>query len=94
MTGRRRGTWRDDTPEGFAVPVYHAALKPRLALGAHQDVTAGLFGLATLAFIWRLWPVLPLAAILQGIAVWGTRQDERWFQKVERVIRYKLYYKA
>ena len=81
-------------PEGFEVPVYRAALKPKLSLGAHRDFTFLMFGIAALAFLWKLWPLLPLTAILQGVAIWGTRQDERWFSKVPRVIKYKRYYKA
>jgi hypothetical protein len=43
--------------------------------------------------LWKLWPVLPLAVILHAVAIWGTRQDEKWFEKVWRVITTKRYYK-
>lgn len=94
MSEGQRPPWVVDTPEGFEVPVHHAALKPRLMLGAHADVTTVLAGGAVLAFIWQVWPVLPLALILQAMAVWCTRWDDKWFQKVSRVVRYKMYYKA
>ena len=83
-----------DAPEGFEVPVYRAVLKPKLSLGAHRDWTFIMLGVAALAFLYKLWPVLPLVVVLQAVAVWGTRQDEKWFEKVLRVVKYKRYYKA
>lgn len=82
-----------DAPEGFEVPIYRAALKPRLALGAPRDWTFGVSAVAALALLYKLWPVLPMVALLHGVAIWGTRQDEHWFEKIVRVVRTKRYYK-
>jgi type IV secretory pathway TrbD component len=82
-----------DAPEGFEVPVYRAALKPKLSLGAPRDWTFLVSALFALSVLYKLWPVLPLVAILHTVAIWGTRQDEHWFEKVARVIRTKRYYK-
>jgi type IV secretory pathway TrbD component len=82
-----------DAPEGFEVPVYKGPLIPRLAAGAPRDFAFLMLGLFLLAAFWRLFAVLPLTLCLQLFAVWGTRQDEKWFQKVPRVVRYKRYYK-
>jgi type IV secretory pathway TrbD component len=83
-----------DVPEGFEVPVYRAALKPQLALGAPRMWTILLGATGGFAVLYKLWIVLPLVVVLHAVAVWGTRQDEHWFAKVLRVIRYKRYYKA
>jgi type IV secretory pathway TrbD component len=83
-----------DAPEGFEVPVYRGPLKPQLLWGAHRDFTLLMAGLGALGFLWKVWLLLPLVAVLQLVAAWGTRQDEKWFQKIPRVVRYKRYYKA
>ena len=83
-----------DMPDGFEVPLYRGPLKPKLLLGAHRDFTLLMCAIGALAFLWKLWPLLPFTAIMQGVAVWGTRQDARWFSKISRVIKYARYYKA
>lgn len=80
-------------PDGFEVPVYKGPLRPKLTAGAPSDWSLGMFGLFGLGCFYKLWAVLPLAILLQCFAVWGTRQDEKWFQKLRRVVRYKRYYK-
>jgi type IV secretory pathway TrbD component len=86
--------WVVDTPAGFEVPVYRAALRPKLMLGAPTDFTALMLGAAGFGFLWRLWPLLPLVVILHSFAIWGTRQDAKWFEKALQVLKYKRYYKA
>jgi len=49
--------------------------------------------LFAIGFLKRLWPLLPLAVVLQLIAVWGTAQEQHWFQKIWRASRYATYYK-
>lgn len=83
-----------DAPEGFEVPVFKGPLRPRLSLGAHRDFTFAMAAIGALGFVWKLWALLPLVLILQLGAIWGTRQDEKWFAKVWRVVWYKRYYKA
>ena len=83
-----------EVPEGFEVPVFHGPLRPRLSLGAPRDFTFAMFALGTLGVVWKLWALVPLVLILQLGAIWGTRQDEKWFAKVCRVVWYKRYYKA
>lgn len=83
-----------DAPDGFEVPVYHGTLKPKLILGAPRDWTFLASAVAALSVFWKLWPLLPLVVVLHGVAIWGTRQDEKWFEKAWRVIRTKRYYKA
>ena len=83
-----------DAPEGFEVPVFKGLLRPRLSLGAHRDFTFAMIALGALGFVWKLWALIPLVLILQLGAIYATRQDEKWFPKVLRVVRYKRYYKA
>ena len=83
-----------DLPAGFEVPVLRGPLKPRLSLGAPQTWTALMLGVVSFGFLWRVWVLLPLVAVLHGIAVRGTRQDPNWFAKAGRVVRYKRYYRA
>lgn len=80
-------------PEGFEAPVFKGPLKPRLSLGAPRDFTFTMIGGFALGLLYKLWAILPLTIILEGIAIWGTYQDEKWFQKVLRAMRYKRYYK-
>lgn len=80
-------------PEGFEVPVYKGPLRPKLTAGAPTDFSLAMFGVFALGCFYKLWAVLPLAIILQVVAIWGTRQDDRWFQKVGRAVFYKRYYK-
>jgi type IV secretory pathway TrbD component len=84
----------DEVPEGFEVPVYQGPLKPKLLAGAPADFTLLMFGGFVLGIFYKLWAVLPLTVLLQGGAIWGTAQDEKWFQKILRVVNYKRYYKA
>jgi type IV secretory pathway TrbD component len=82
-----------DMPEGFEVPIYRGPLRPKLSAGAPRDFSFLMLGVCLLSLFWKLWAVVPLTGFLQLIAVWGTRMDEKWFQKVPRVVRYKRYYK-
>jgi len=78
------------------VPIYRAVLKAeaRLSLGAPRDFTIINVAGAAIAFLWRLWPLLPLAVVLQLGAAWATRLDPHWLAKGWRVWRYKAYYKS
>jgi type IV secretory pathway TrbD component len=82
-----------DAPEGFEVPLFQGPLKPRLSLGAPRDWTFAMAALGALGLLYKLWALVPLVVLLQVGAIWGTRQDDKWFQKIPRVMRYKRYYK-
>lgn len=83
-----------EAPDGFEVPVFQGPLRPRLSLGAHRDFTYAMAVLLALGILYKLWALLPLAIFLQLGAIWATRQDQHWCQKISRVVRYKRYYKA
>jgi len=83
----------EQTPPGFESPVCTATLRPQLLLGAPQFWSFAMMVLFAIGFLKRLWPLLPLAVVLQLIAVWGTAQEQHWFQKIWRASRYATYYK-
>lgn len=81
-------------PGGFEIPIYRGPLKPRLLLGIPKDFAALLLASGMLGVLWRLWALLPLVGVLYLFALWGTRQDPKWFEKAWQTIKYKRYYKA
>jgi hypothetical protein len=82
-----------DMPDGFEVPAYKGPLKPKLLAGAPTDFSLLMFGGFGCGCFYRLWAVLPLTILLQLFAILGTRQDEKWFQKMLRAVEYKRFYK-
>ena len=67
-----------DTP-GFELPVYQGLMQPQLIAGAPRPFVIPLVTVTAVGLVWRLWFVLPLALLLHGFAVWGTRQDPHWW---------------
>ncbi len=83
-----------NAPDGFEVPVFRAALKAQLMLGAPRLFTILVCISAAIALMWRLWPLIPFLAIVQCFAAWGTRKDDAWFPIVLRALGYKNYYEV
>ncbi len=83
-----------DKPTGFEVALFQPLLFPRLMLGAPRGVSIVMMGLATIAFIWSWWSAFPPVAVVQGVAILGTRLDEDWFTIGFRLLFYKRHYEA
>jgi len=92
-TGLTRWTSPAETVPGLETPVCTPLLRPQLLLGAPQMWTFAMIVLFVIGVLKRLWPLLPLALILQGVAIWGTAQEQHWFEKAWRSIQYAKYYK-
>jgi len=89
--------WMADTgdiPAGFEIPLCRAALKPKLLAGAPRDFSIVMMMLVLSAFLFKMWPLYPVVAVLQGFAVVVTSVDPHAFVKAWRVARqYAQYYK-
>jgi type IV secretory pathway TrbD component len=83
-----------EQPDGFEVPLYTGLQRVQTLAGAPRKFTILLATLAGIAILWHCWVALPILALVHGIAVWGTKQDDAWFAIVWSTLRQRHFYEG
>lgn len=83
-----------EVPEGYEVPLYVGLQRVQTLAGAPRKFAILLATLAAVAVLWHCWVALPVLALMHGLAVWGTTQDEHWFAIVRVTMRQRAHYEG